>query len=230
MFALMNKENISADKRTYSSKLREEQAEQTRERILAAVGELLRRGEIEELSFASVAKGAGVSVPTVYRYFPNRRALFEGIEAWISRELKAPPFPTDVSELADRSSEIFAYYENADAIFRTSMVAALFRDINKEGRARRDRKVASLLASVTSHLEPRQANAVHAIFRLLFGFEGYSFMNERFGVTGEEASVAVAWATRALLSQLESEGRGAKAPKTNGANATSAAKRKRTGK
>lgn len=203
MFALMNKADISRGRRQYSSALRDEQAEQTRDRILAALGELLAGGELDELSFPAIAKHAGVSVPTVYRYFPNRKALFEGIEQWLSRELKAPPFPTEWTALAAGSPELFAYYDKGKELFRAAHVSSLFSDVQRTTRLKRDRRLAALLEPLTDHLERRDANAIHALVRLLYSFEGFQFMSTRFGLTPDETSNVVAWAMRAIATQIE---------------------------
>jgi len=201
----MNKATPSPKRRSYTSQLREEQAEQTRERILSSVASLMRAGDLEELSFAAVAREAGVSVPTVYRYFPSRDALFEGIQEWLSRELKAPAFPKDWHELAANAQQMYEYYESARDVFRTAMVTSLFREVGQQSRRRRDRAVSQLLEPLTGHLEERRANAIHGLIRLMFGFEGYSFMNERFGVSAQEAGEVIAWATRTLTAQIEAE-------------------------
>jgi len=55
--------------------LREEQVRLTQQRILDTFeNELLDRG-YAEVSIRSVAKRAGISVPTVYRHYPNKEAL-----------------------------------------------------------------------------------------------------------------------------------------------------------
>lgn len=55
--------------------LREEQVRLTQQRILDTFeSELLERG-YSDISIRSVAKRAGISVPTVYRHFPNKEAL-----------------------------------------------------------------------------------------------------------------------------------------------------------
>jgi AcrR family transcriptional regulator len=55
--------------------LREEQVRLTQQRILDTFeSELLERG-YSDISIRSVAKRAGISVPTVYRHYPNKEAL-----------------------------------------------------------------------------------------------------------------------------------------------------------
>ena len=74
--------------RTYRSQLRTQQAEQTRARILDATVRVMAGG-LAFVSVPQVAREAGVSVPTVYRHFPDRLSLFEGL----------------VAEVGDQSSE-----------------------------------------------------------------------------------------------------------------------------
>ena|SRR5438105_3955788 len=59
--------------------LREEQVRLTQTRILDTFeSELIRHG-YAEISMRAVAKRAGMSVPTVYRYYPNKQALLRAL-------------------------------------------------------------------------------------------------------------------------------------------------------
>ena len=55
--------------------LRDRQREETREQILRAVGRQLETRSLEDLSFAEIARDAGVGERTVYRHFPTKEAL-----------------------------------------------------------------------------------------------------------------------------------------------------------
>src|SRR5436309_7693915 len=83
------------------TRLGEQYAESTRERILGAVAELLERGEAEELTVPAVAEASGVSLRTIYRYYPTREALLEAAGRWIGDELLRHPYPRDLEEVAD---------------------------------------------------------------------------------------------------------------------------------
>ena len=54
------------------SSLRQRHSELTRELIMRTVAELLEEGEASELAVPEVARRSGVSLRTVYRYFPTR--------------------------------------------------------------------------------------------------------------------------------------------------------------
>jgi glycosyltransferase involved in cell wall biosynthesis len=73
-----------------SPNLRDRQREETREQILRAVGRHLESGPLEDLSFADIARDAGVGERTVYRYFPTKEALLGAFWAWLQNQAVAP--------------------------------------------------------------------------------------------------------------------------------------------
>lgn len=54
----------------------------TRQRILAATAEVLGRSGTTKLSLSEVAAQAGVSRPTLYRYFADKRELLDVFVVW----------------------------------------------------------------------------------------------------------------------------------------------------
>src|SRR4051812_34435248 len=64
------------------STLRDQQADLTRELIMRAFGELLRTDHPDAITYPQVAEAAGVSLRTVYRYFPTRADLLRIAAAW----------------------------------------------------------------------------------------------------------------------------------------------------
>ncbi|MBB2990026.1 AcrR family transcriptional regulator [Mycolicibacterium iranicum] len=54
----------------------------TRQRILAATAEVLGRNGTAKLSLSEVAAQAGVSRPTLYRYFTDKRELLDVFAVW----------------------------------------------------------------------------------------------------------------------------------------------------
>lgn len=54
----------------------------TRERILAATAEVLGRNGMTKLSISEVAHQAGVSRPTLYRWFASKRELLDAFVVW----------------------------------------------------------------------------------------------------------------------------------------------------
>jgi AcrR family transcriptional regulator len=60
---------------------RQERAKRTYEAILKAAGELLIEVGVERISTNLVAERAGITVPALYRYFPNKYAVLNAMGA-----------------------------------------------------------------------------------------------------------------------------------------------------
>ena len=60
-------------------KAKQERAKQSVSAILEATTQLLQRSEIDQISTNHIAKRAGVSIGTLYQYFPNKTAIFVAI-------------------------------------------------------------------------------------------------------------------------------------------------------
>src|SRR5215475_11656647 len=82
----MNSKNGNRKTRSYKSPLREERSIQTRERILDGLVQVMARNGIAELSVPLVAREAGVSIPSVYRYFPTKRELIDALDEYAHRK------------------------------------------------------------------------------------------------------------------------------------------------
>src|SRR5688572_23447582 len=90
--------------------LRDEHVEVTRRSVLNAVSRLLATTKREDISFASVAAEAQVSVRTVYRHFSTKEALFDAHWRHINSEIKLPDIPQNESELLKMIPEVFERY------------------------------------------------------------------------------------------------------------------------
>ena len=212
----MNSGRLSRTARPYNNALREEQAKQTRLKILETAVELLQEGSGDGLSVPRIAERSQISVATIYRHFPDRDALLDGVDAHIGERLGRPPFPDVLEELIAGAPALFRYYDNAWDLMRLAHETGALRELHVSRRKDRDRRIAAMTATVMEGVEPRRANAISALLRTLYGFDAYQLMRERFGVTADEASEAVAWAARTLIAKLEKEraGKGRTRPET----------------
>src|SRR5437867_2788531 len=83
MASLMNAKTKKGRKtRLYRSPLRDEGATRTRTRILDGLVQVMARNGIAELSIPMIARQAGVSIPSVYRYFPTKRHLITALDEY----------------------------------------------------------------------------------------------------------------------------------------------------
>src|SRR5918995_4501325 len=97
-------------KRRYEKKARAEQEEATRQRVIEAAMALHGTVGPARTTVSAIAERAGVRRATVYRHFPDERALFMGCSgAW--RERNPLPDPGSWAAIADPAARLEAALE-----------------------------------------------------------------------------------------------------------------------
>ncbi|HEU4703791.1 MAG TPA: helix-turn-helix domain-containing protein [Conexibacter sp.] len=115
--------------RTYQQRRRAEQQEETRLRIVEAAIELHATTGPARTTMSAVAERAGVQRNTLYRHFPDERALLDACSGLHGAQhpLPSPDAWAEIEDPVARArhglSELYAYWEANEA-----MVANVLRD------------------------------------------------------------------------------------------------------
>ena len=200
----MARATSNARRRAYDNRLREQQAETTRERILEAMMELLGREGMGAFSVGRLAAHAGVSEPTIYRHFGSREGLIEAWSKWFEARRGHPGFPDTLEGLVAAPPALFRYFsENAEYIRASETAEA--HDLIQPARSRRRRAMAKLIAPLTASLEPGEAQAVQQVVAMLLGSKAWRTICDDGGVPPEAAGRVIARTLRALVADLRRE-------------------------
>ena len=191
--------------RRYSSPLRESQANRTRELILDALTELLAVHRVDEVSTKQIAERAGVSQPTVYRHFPDRVALVEGLADRVDQmaiAYRGSTPPTTVEEGAAWAEAAFKATD--DHAIEATAEAVLNADPRRfsEASRRHTGEVNQAVARALPELDERGQRHFAALMRTLVSVQTWLRMREEFGMDGTESGQVVSWALRALLKEV----------------------------
>ncbi len=187
--------------RTYKSPLREEQMEQTRERILETLAEILVDESISDVSVAVVAERARVSVRTAYRYFPTKEAMFDALNVWMRKRFGSPPLPTSVAKLPEDIAHLIRYFSANERLMRASRSLPL-----RELRSRRKLEQARIMTKVTAehapHLDAETVRRRAAALHIVMGSDIWMTLRDTWGFSEDEIIDVVQWALRSLGDQL----------------------------
>jgi AcrR family transcriptional regulator len=196
----MEEASQTAAKRPYRSSLRARQAAGTKELIVRAVGVQLANGGIEDLSVARVAERAGVSERTVYRHFPTREALFDGLAAWVRGTVLDLPDPLRAEELPEAIAASFVSFDEHEAMMRGFLATPGGQELRAHVRQKRLRRINDALEAALGDVEPETARYTRAVIANLCSTATWQALRDEAGLTGAEAGQAVALAIRALIS------------------------------
>ena len=192
-----------SDGQPYRSTLRERQVAQTRELILDAVTTLLADRRADEVVTRDIAAVAGVSERTVYRHFPDRDSLLDGLSRRLPPMADKPSFEAGgLDELAPTSRRLM---ELLDEHYVTARAEAVFNaDPRRFAADTQDntRQMRDLFAKELPELAEREQLRIAAVIRCLASTQAWLRMREEFGVPGTESGPVVAWVIDTIIGEL----------------------------
>ncbi|HYB14662.1 MAG TPA: helix-turn-helix domain-containing protein [Streptosporangiaceae bacterium] len=197
---------------TSGTSLRERQAAVIREAILDGLVALLDRHDPDDIAMSAVAADAGISLRTLYRYFPTREAMFDAVGDHVVARLGLPR----QIEGADDISRVFLESASRGAqspqLVRAMLWTRLGRRARSSHRGRRVESITGALAEVTSHLPPAEARRREGAIVYLASLPAWITVSEECGLSAEDARLGIAWAIRTLIGELRRENQRAGEP------------------
>jgi AcrR family transcriptional regulator len=195
---------VSAN-RAYRSPVRAQAKEDTRARIVEAMLSVIVEEGVHAFTVQNVADRAGVSHRTVYRYYPSRERLLEGLSESLSRRLAdaglAPP--EEITGWISYVPPLFEEFCKLGPALRASVIAAVALGAQTES----DRDLASAIFDSLvirfSYLSEEQLHEAAGVFRALVSRFTWYVLSVELNLETAQASRGVAWAIGALLDDLE---------------------------
>jgi AcrR family transcriptional regulator len=191
--------------RPYRSPLRAEQARRTRDLILDSFTELLADRRADDITTREIATRAGVSHATVYRHFPDRTALLEGLSARIGTRVGAPEGIPAIESIDDIGPRIEALFATSDDFAVEVRAEVLLNSDPRWYSAQTQRTSADfrrLVKEAFPELDDQQQAQLTGVLRLLGSSQSWLRLREEFGVPGTESGPLARWAIEALLASV----------------------------
>ena len=186
--------------RAYSSTLRAEQAEQTRDRIVRAAVDLLSEADPGDLSMNEVAARAGVSVRTVYRHFATRDELLDGVIGWIGDRLsrRVGPPPSTRAEYVETAPKVITALFEIEPLYRALFATTTGRESHRRSKAARLEDIQRAFATEIEGMDEDQVQRFAAVVHLVSSSNGALFMKDYWGLGADEIGRALQWTIRTL--------------------------------
>lgn len=186
-----------------STTLRDQQAQLTRELILRAVADRLAVEDMDDISVPQIAKDAGVSLRTVYRYFPTRNELFAAAGDWIAEHMfGSAPFEESADQLGTVFREVCERFDEQPHLVRAMALTQSGRSVRWHRRTQRLDGIRRALGEISDRLPEDEVRKAQAVFFYLENMLAWVTMRDEAGLSGKEVGEAVAWAIGTLVNDL----------------------------
>jgi AcrR family transcriptional regulator len=179
--------------------LRERQAEQVRDAIVDAAVGLLESGHGDQVTVPQVAEAAGVSLRTVYRYFPTREDVLAAAGQRARERMGLRVEVRDVEDIVTSWWENSARVAAQPALGRALLETAAGREARAGQRGPRVAAIAAAFAEIGDQLPARDARRMQAVITYLCGSGAFLAISDESGLSLDEARAAVRWALTTLL-------------------------------
>jgi AcrR family transcriptional regulator len=191
-----------AARRSYHSPFRDQQRSDTSERILDACSDLVAAGK--ELTFAAVARAAGVQERTVYRHFATKEDL-EDAFWWSHEEHVSGPGTFDAQTLDDLVANMkrsFAGFEANTAMVEAMLSSRQGMRLRLRGNDARRKMMLRCVDAAVPGLEARTLHRAAAAAQVLYSAPSWQMLRTFWGMDAVEASAVVEQALAALAEGL----------------------------
>lgn len=185
-----------------SSNLRDRQVAATRAEILDVGMRIVADGGV--LSHESIAEQAHISVRTVYRHFPDRVQLLQGL--WeLMREKTNTRFPAREEDIAPLIRTAFHSFDQNEALVRAVLNSGAGMEVRDRGGIEGKTAFAHSLQELLQGLRPSHRSRIVALFLAIYSAPFWQLLRDRGGLGAAEAQDAAAWLAEMLLDALKDE-------------------------
>jgi AcrR family transcriptional regulator len=188
-----------------ASSLRDRQAAVIREAILDALAGRLDHDDPDDVAMTQVAVDAGISLRTLYRYFPTRDAMFDAVGDHVVTRLGLPREINGADDIGRVFLESARRGAQSPQLVRAMLWTRLGRRARSAHRRRRVESVTAVLAEVTSHLPPAEARRREGAIVYLCSLPAWITVSEECELSAEDARQGIAWAIETLVGALRQE-------------------------
>jgi AcrR family transcriptional regulator len=148
--------------------------------ILAHAAAALRENPFDDISYRTLGDAVGVSERTVYRHFPTRSHLLEGVAGWIeSTEFPLPPFVT-ILQFREASRARFVAFDASPAFAFVCARAASISPTGEPEPTFFTRALVAMLATTHPSVNERDLRRMAATLRYFASAQFWARMRTGF--------------------------------------------------
>lgn len=151
--------------------------------ILANAAAALRENPFDDISYRAIGDAVGVSERTVYRHFPTRSHLLEGLAGWIeSTEFPLAPFVT-MAQFQEVSRARFLAFDSSPAFAFVCARAASISPTGEQEPTFSTRALVAMLATNHPTVNGRDLGRVAAALRYFASAQFWARMRTGFDMS-----------------------------------------------
>lgn len=180
-------------------------AQDTRVRILEALADVIVTDGVAAFSVQAVADRAGVAHRTVYRHFPSREALLEGLTEHLDEWMRAeglPGIPSSFEQLLEAVPLVYDFFEAHAPMIEAMVVVSLALGVEPGRRRQRTEGFVDLVLRQAPNLGAEEARRWAIALRSLASSQQWYTLRQRYQMHGPDAIAVTDRLLRGLIADV----------------------------
>lgn len=174
----------------------------TQKLILASAVELLEQASMNGLTIRAVAKHAGISERTIFRYYASREEFLDAVAVEVVRSLQAPPPPLTIEALPDYPGVLYTRFEEKSELVKSALHTEMFKRLREGIANERWQTVRSLIDTHAQHRSEQERKVAAANIRYYLAATTWHYYRFYFGFTLQETIDSARLAVRLTLDEI----------------------------
>jgi AcrR family transcriptional regulator len=182
--------------------LRQRQTALARRAIVEALVRHLEAGDADGVAMEDLAREAGVSRRTLYRYFPTRADLLAAAADWVRDDVLQLPVEIGDEGITQSFRLAASRLETRPQLARALLRTTTGRVLRRGYRSARVEAIRRALRREVPDLPRRELERAAPVLSYLCSSSAWITIQDEAGLDARSAQAAVAWAIDTLLAQL----------------------------
>ncbi|WP_448208088.1 TetR/AcrR family transcriptional regulator [Azospirillum sp. sgz302134] len=174
----------------------------TQKLILATALDLLERSSVGELTVRAVAKEAGISERTIFRYHASRDDFLDAVAQAAARSLQTPPPPARLEDLPEYPRVLYTRFEERAGLVKSALHTEIFERMRVITANERWRAVKVLIDERAGHRSEHDRKIAAANLCYYLAATTWHYYRFYFGFTLEDAIEAARSALRLVIDDV----------------------------
>jgi len=182
--------------------LNDRHTDATQKLILSTALDLLESSGVSEVTVRAVAKRAGMSERTIFRYFADRDEFLDALAKYASDQMHSPAPPTTIEQLLKYPGPLYRSFEERAQLIQGVLHTEIFTRVRYEVADERWRSVAELIDHHASY-RPKKDRVIAATnINYYLSASTWNYYRMHFGLSLDDTIACARSAVRLAVDEI----------------------------
>jgi AcrR family transcriptional regulator len=174
----------------------------TQNLILSTAIDLLKKSGVTDLTVRSVAKEAGMSERTIFRYFATREEFLDAVAGAAAATMRTPEPPETIDQLVSYVPRLYRSFEAHAELVKAALHTEIFKRVQSAVARDRWQAVEGLIDRFAAHRSKKERKIAATNINYYLSASTWHYLRSNFGLSLHDAIACAEAAVRLILEDI----------------------------